>query len=87
MLQLPERSGKLREDPPEIWGAPNSPVPLRVSAIRQGVIGTKRNAAGAAMMTVESLAFALGEPPPETATEFVSGEEALVSTLTVTVMG
>src|SRR5262249_16677845 len=41
----------------------------------------------AAMMTVESFADALAEPPPATATLFTCGDAALAATFTVTVIG
>ena len=40
-----------------------------------------------AFTSVESLAPALTEPPPDTLTELISGELAAASTLTTTVIG
>jgi hypothetical protein len=37
-------------------------------------------------MVVESVAFALADPPPDTLAEFTCGEVALEATFTVTVM-
>lgn len=37
-------------------------------------------------MLVESVAFALPDPPPDTLTAFTCGEVALVATFTVTVI-
>ena len=42
--------------------------------------------AGFAMMTVELLAFAVAEPPPDTLTWFTCGEVAPVPTFTVMVI-
>ena len=41
---------------------------------------------GTGTITVESVAFAVVEPPPDTATAFTCGELALAPTLTVAVM-
>ncbi len=41
----------------------------------------------AAMMTVESLAFADADPPPDTLTELICGDAAFWATFTVTVIG
>jgi hypothetical protein len=38
-------------------------------------------------IVVESVAFALPDPPPDTLTAFTCGEVALVATFTVTVIG
>ena len=43
MLQPLCGMGKLRLLPPMIEGPPKGPIPLRVSATRQGVTGTKPN--------------------------------------------
>jgi hypothetical protein len=44
------------------------------------------NTAARGMITVESLAFAVAEPPPDTLTLFTCGDVALAPTFTVTVI-
>jgi hypothetical protein len=39
---------------------------------------------GAAVTTVESVPIDIAEPPPDTLTEFISGDPALAATFTVT---
>ena len=50
-----------------------------------GVTETGTTTAGE--IVVESVAFAVAAPPPDTLTEFTSGEVALPATFTVTVIG
>ena len=44
------------------------------------------SAAAVVVMTVESVVFAVADPPPETATAFTCGEVAAAATFTVTVI-
>src|ERR1039458_7097840 len=86
MLQALLEMMKSRLVPPAIAGPPKGPAALRVSAIRQGVMGTKRRAWLAAIV-VQSAASALPDPPPDTCTLFTRGEPAFAATFTVTMIG
>ena len=78
---------KSRLIPAARLGPPKGPFALRVSAIRHGVRGTKRRACGApALITVLSTALLSDDPPPDTVTEFNSGDPAFDATFTVTVI-
>src|SRR6476660_4291706 len=57
---------KSRLIPAARLGPPKGPVASRVSAIRHGVRGTKRRAEPAMAIVVESVAVAVGDPPPDT---------------------
>ena len=78
---------KSRLMPAARLGPPKGPFALRVSAIRHGVTGTKRSACGGpALITVLSTALLSADPPPDTVTEFKSGDPHSHATLTVTVI-
>src|SRR5260370_1375616 len=80
---------KSRDAPPTSEGPASGPLgAFRVSATRQGVIGTKRSAVVGmvGLIAVMSLAFALTDPPPDTLTWLVTCEGAFGATFTVTVI-
>src|SRR5579872_875055 len=62
---------------------------LRVSAMRQGVMGTYRRAVPetAGSIIVLSVVLAVADPPPDTETEFTCGDAAFAAAFTVTVIG
>src|SRR5260370_1416895 len=80
---------KSRDAPPTSDGPANGPLGVfRVSATRQGVMGTKYRAVGAMfeLMVVISLALAVAEPPPDTVTWLLTCDAAFDATFTVTVI-
>src|SRR5258708_26169603 len=78
---------KSRDVPPPRDGPLKGPLGVfRVSATRQGVMGTKYRPVGAmfGLMAVMSLAFAVAEPPPDTLTWLVTCDGAFDATFTAT---
>jgi hypothetical protein len=66
--------------------APLDAFHVRLTCAFPAVAVSPVGAGGGVVMVVESLAFAVDEPPPETLTWFTCGELAFDATFTVTVI-